>query len=74
MVRRMHDHAAAVVNQATKAMLITHPKMRIWQSLVDLATSLELPRQVYASVKFRVIAVSTGMPGPVVVEMTIFFR
>jgi hypothetical protein len=27
-----------------------------------------------ASVKFRVMAVSTGMPGPVVVEMTIFFR
>ena len=28
----------------------------------------------YASVKLRVTAGSTGMPGPVVVETTIFFR
>ncbi len=28
----------------------------------------------YSSVKFRVTVVSTGMPGPVVVETTIFFR
>ena len=28
----------------------------------------------YASVKPRVMAGSTGMPGPVVVETTIFFR
>jgi hypothetical protein len=31
-------------------------------------------RRSYASEKFRVIAGSTGMPGPVVVETTIFFR
>ncbi|MCU1698679.1 MAG: hypothetical protein JWR34_4742 [Mycobacterium sp.] len=32
------------------------------------------PLEAYASVKLRVTAGSTGMPGPVVVEMTIFFR
>ena len=29
---------------------------------------------VYASAKLRVTAGSTGMPGPVVVDTTIFFR
>ncbi|CAA0130101.1 Uncharacterised protein [Mycolicibacterium vanbaalenii] len=32
------------------------------------------PAGAYASAKFRVTAGSTGMPGPVVVETTTFFR
>jgi len=32
------------------------------------------PAGAYASVKFRVTAGSTGMPGPVVVDTTTFFR
>jgi hypothetical protein len=34
-----HDHALAVENDVTKTIAITCPKVRIWQSLVDLATS-----------------------------------
>jgi hypothetical protein len=61
---------------ATEAVAITRQQPRISKGLGAVSQSGPPPPPAadYASVKLRVMAVSTGMPGPVVVEMTIFFR
>src|SRR5882757_253334 len=70
--------SAEAVDGVISSMIAATPtasvRVRMKNSGVSCADTHARGKGAYASVKLRVTAGSTGMPGPVVVEMTIFFR
>src|SRR5882757_9282707 len=68
------EAVAGVINRMLAARATASVRVRVKNSGVSCADTHARGKGAQASVKLRVTAGSTGMPGPVVVEMTIFFR